>query len=62
MKPPTLILYVEADFSGAVRAAREFYVALREREVPTQLVLYPHEMHAIVESDCERDRRVRSIT
>ena len=61
VKTPTLILYGEAEIRIPFAQGREFYVALRERGVPTQLVLYPREFHTIVEPDHERDTWERSI-
>jgi len=62
VKTPTLILYGEAEIRVPFAQGREFYVALRERGVSTQLVLYPREMHTITEPDHERDTWQRSIS
>jgi dipeptidyl aminopeptidase/acylaminoacyl peptidase len=62
VKTPTLILHGEKDERVPVSQAIGFHRALRERDVPTQLVVYPREPHGIREYAHQVDllRRVRS--
>ncbi|HEY6408563.1 MAG TPA: prolyl oligopeptidase family serine peptidase, partial [Ktedonobacteraceae bacterium] len=46
---PTLILHGEADPAVPVAQAYAFYRALRERNVPVELVVYPREGHGVSE-------------
>ncbi len=46
---PTLILHGENDPCVPVNQAYEFYRALRERKVPTELAVYPREGHGVRE-------------
>jgi dipeptidyl aminopeptidase/acylaminoacyl peptidase len=55
VKTPTLIIHGEKDESVPVNQAYAFYRALRERAVPTELVVYPREGHSIRERDHLRD-------
>jgi dipeptidyl aminopeptidase/acylaminoacyl peptidase len=59
---PTLILHGEKDERVPVSQAIAFHRALRERDVPTQLVIYPREPHGLREYAHQVDllRRVRS--
>ena len=58
---PTLILYGAQDIRVPYSQGREFYVALREKGVPSRLVTYPREGHGFREPDHDRDRWMRSI-
>ena len=58
---PTLILYGAQDVRVPPPQGREFYFALKERGIPTQLVMYPREGHGFREPDHERDRWQRSM-
>ena len=46
---PTLILHGENDPAVPVAQAYAFYRALRERNVPVELVVYPREGHGLSE-------------
>jgi dipeptidyl aminopeptidase/acylaminoacyl peptidase/CubicO group peptidase (beta-lactamase class C family) len=45
VRTPTLLLHGEADLRCAVGQAQQWHTALRERGVPTELVLYPGGSH-----------------
>jgi dipeptidyl aminopeptidase/acylaminoacyl peptidase len=48
---PALILHGEDDAVVPVAQAYAFYRALRERNVPTECVIYPREGHGVAEHD-----------
>lgn len=48
VRTPTLILHGEADRRCPVGQAQQWHTALRERGVPTRLVLYPQATHAFI--------------
>lgn len=52
---PTLIVHGQEDQAVPVNQAYALYRALRERSVPTELVIYPREGHGIRERDHRRD-------
>ncbi|HEY7417393.1 MAG TPA: S9 family peptidase, partial [Ktedonobacteraceae bacterium] len=52
---PTLILHGENDPAVPVAQAYAFHRALRERNVPTELVVYPREGHGVSETAHVRD-------
>ncbi len=60
VRTPTLILHGEQDSCVPVGQAYEFFRALKEHQVPTQLVVYPREGHGIQERRHQEDvlRRV----
>ncbi|MGW2445777.1 serine hydrolase [Streptomyces sp. NPDC001675] len=45
---PTLLLHGAADLTCPVSQAQQWHTALREREVPTGLVLYPEGSHLLI--------------
>jgi dipeptidyl aminopeptidase/acylaminoacyl peptidase/CubicO group peptidase (beta-lactamase class C family) len=45
---PTLVYHAEADRRCPVGQAQQWHTALRERDVPTTLVLYPEEGHLFI--------------
>jgi dipeptidyl aminopeptidase/acylaminoacyl peptidase len=47
VRTPTLILHARDDRRCPLPMGRAFYQALRTRNVPTQMVIYPNEGHAI---------------
>ncbi|GER81726.1 MAG: S9 family peptidase [Thermogemmatispora sp.] len=57
---PTLILHGAEDDCVPVSQAHAFYRALRERGVPTELVIYPREGHGLRElaHQCDRHERI----
>lgn len=58
---PTLILHGEKDLCVPVNQAYAFYRALRERGVPTELVVYPREGHGFQERDHVKDMEERIL-
>ncbi|WP_376797550.1 alpha/beta fold hydrolase [Thermogemmatispora sp.] len=58
---PTLILHGAEDDCVPVSQAHAFYRALRERGVPTELVIYPREGHGLRELAHLRDREERLL-
>ncbi len=52
---PTLIIHGEQDACVPVNQAYALYYALRERAVPTELVVYPREGHGFAEHDHQLD-------
>src|SRR5262249_32867383 len=59
---PTLILHGEKDECVPVNQAYAFHRALRERDVPTELVVYPREGHGPREKShlCDLEGRMVS--
>ena len=57
---PTLILHGERDQDVPVEQSHLFFRALKEKGVPTELIIYPREFHAVVERDhiLDMSRRV----
>jgi dipeptidyl aminopeptidase/acylaminoacyl peptidase len=55
VKTPTLIVHGGADCCVPVTQSREFYRALVDRDVATELVIYPREGHAILEQSHQKD-------
>jgi dipeptidyl aminopeptidase/acylaminoacyl peptidase len=58
---PTLILHGEADPSVPVNQAYAFYRALRERDVPAELAVYPGEGHGVRDREHLRDLFARLL-
>lgn len=58
---PTLILHGEKDECVPVNQAYAFHRALKERGVPTELVIYPREGHGPKEKDHLRDLEERLV-
>jgi len=58
---PTLILHGEDDPAVPVAQAYAFYRALRERNVPVELVVYPREGHGLSEKAHLRDAIERQL-
>jgi len=58
---PTLICHGENDACVPVNQAYAFYRVLRERDVPTELAIYPREGHGLRERDHNRDLYERSL-
>lgn len=58
---PTLIVHGERDDCVPVNQAYAFHRALRERGVPTELVVYPREGHGLSERDHLSDLNARMI-
>jgi dipeptidyl aminopeptidase/acylaminoacyl peptidase len=58
---PTLFQCAEKDFNVPCLGAEQTYQALRVRDVPTQLVIYPGESHALSIPSYLRDRMQRNL-
>ena len=62
IRTPTLFYCAEADFNVPCQGSEQMYQALRSLEVPTQLVIYPGENHALRVPSYLRDRLERLLT
>jgi dipeptidyl aminopeptidase/acylaminoacyl peptidase len=58
---PTLFQCAEADVNVPCLGAEQMYQALRSRNVPTQLVVYPEESHQLTVPSYLRDRVARNL-
>ncbi len=58
---PTLFQCAEKDFNVPCLGAEQMYQALRARDVPTQLVIYPGEHHGLSIPSYLRDRMQRNL-
>lgn len=58
---PTLFYCAEDDFNVPCAGSEQMYQALRTREVPTQLVIYPGENHGLTVPSYLRDRLERHV-
>ncbi|MFC5569839.1 S9 family peptidase [Lysobacter yangpyeongensis] len=58
---PTLFQCAQEDFNVPCLGAEQMYQALRARDVPTQLVLYPGENHQLSVPSYLRDRMQRNL-
>ena len=58
---PTLFYCAEKDFNVPCLGAEQMYQALRSRDVPTRLVIYPGENHALSVPSYLRDRLERQL-
>jgi dipeptidyl aminopeptidase/acylaminoacyl peptidase len=58
---PTLILHGNEDRCTPLGQAQEFYAALTERGVPSELVVYPREGHGFQERDHRLDAARRTV-
>jgi dipeptidyl aminopeptidase/acylaminoacyl peptidase len=58
---PTLILHGEQDQCVPVNQSYAFYRALRERDIPTELAVYPREGHRIRERGHNLDMLRRQL-
>jgi dipeptidyl aminopeptidase/acylaminoacyl peptidase len=58
---PTLILHGEKDLCVPVNQAYGFHMALRERHVPVELVVYPREGHGVQEREHVQDMEERIL-
>lgn len=55
METPTLVLHGAADERVRLGQGRELYHALRARNIPVEMVVYPREPHGILERNHQRD-------
>ena len=60
-KTPTLVLVGDRDGECPAPQSYEFWHALRDRHVPTQLVVYPNEGHAFMNPTHRRDVMERAV-
>jgi len=58
---PTLFYCAEKDFNVPCLGSEQMYQALRSRDVPTVLVIYPGEYHPITVPSYRRDRMQRTL-
>jgi len=58
---PTLFYCAEQDFNVPCQGSEQMYQALRTLEVPTELVIYPGENHALTVPGYLRDRLTRHV-
>ncbi|MDQ6662484.1 MAG: S9 family peptidase [Chloroflexota bacterium] len=61
VQTPTLVVHGEEDACVPVNQAYAFYRALKECNVPTELVLYPREGHGLAERDHLKDYHERIL-
>jgi dipeptidyl aminopeptidase/acylaminoacyl peptidase len=61
VKTPTMILHGQADTRVPLAQAQEFYMALKERKVPVEFVVYPREGHGFTEPRHQVDRVQRYL-
>jgi len=61
VKTPTLVVVGDRDGECPAPQSFEFWHALRDMQVPTQLVVYPNEGHGFVSAEHRTDVLVRSI-
>lgn len=62
VRTPTLILHGAEDKVVPVAQAYEYYRALRDMSVPTEMVVYPREGHGISEQEHQRDMLQRILS
>jgi dipeptidyl aminopeptidase/acylaminoacyl peptidase len=61
VKTPTLVVVGDRDGECPAPQSFEFWHALRDQHVPTQLVVYPNEGHGFVDPDHRRDVLERAL-
>jgi dipeptidyl aminopeptidase/acylaminoacyl peptidase len=61
VKTPTMILHGQADTRVPIAQAKEFYQALKERDIPVEFVTYPRENHGFTEPRHIQDRIQRYL-
>jgi dipeptidyl aminopeptidase/acylaminoacyl peptidase len=61
VRTPTLVLVGDRDGECPAPQSFEFWHALRDQHVPTQLVVYPNEGHGFVDPAHSRDVMVRAV-
>ena len=62
VKTPTLVLHGDRDSEVPTPQGYEFWHALKALNVPTELVIYPDEGHAIAKPEHQRDIEQRLLT
>ena len=58
---PTLFLAGDKDFNVPLLNSEQMYQALKSRDVPTELVIYPDQYHGITRPSFQRDRYQRYL-
>ncbi len=61
VKTPTLVVVGDRDGECPAPQSYEFWHALRDQHVPTQLVIYPNEGHGFVNPEHSHDVMVRTV-
>jgi len=61
VKTPTMIMHGQVDTRVPLAQAQEFYMALKERNVPVEFVVYPREGHGFTEPRHNLDRVRRYV-
>ena len=61
VKTPTMIMHGQVDTRVPLAQAQEFYMALKERNVPVEFVVYPRENHGFTEPRHQMDRVQRYV-
>ena len=61
VKTPTMIMHGQVDTRVPIAQAQEFYMALKERKVPVEFVVYPRENHGFTEPRHQMDRVQRYV-
>jgi dipeptidyl aminopeptidase/acylaminoacyl peptidase len=61
VKTPTMIMHGQVDIRVPLAQAQEFYMALKERKVPVEFVVYPREGHGFTEPRHQMDRVQRYV-
>jgi dipeptidyl aminopeptidase/acylaminoacyl peptidase len=61
VKTPTMIMHGQADTRVPLAQAQEFYMALKEKNVPVEFVVYPREGHGFNEPRHNLDRVRRYV-
>ncbi|HSE21012.1 MAG TPA: S9 family peptidase [Pyrinomonadaceae bacterium] len=61
VKTPTMIMHGQIDTRVPLAQAQEFYMALKERRIPVEFVVYPRENHGFTEPRHQMDRVQRYV-
>ncbi|HYX27002.1 MAG TPA: S9 family peptidase [Pyrinomonadaceae bacterium] len=61
VKTPTMIMHGQVDTGVPIAQAQEFYMALKEMNVPVEFVVYPRENHGFTEPRHQMDRVRRYV-
>jgi dipeptidyl aminopeptidase/acylaminoacyl peptidase len=61
VKTPTMIMHGQVDTRVPLAQAQEFYMALKERKIPVEFVVYPRENHGFTEPRHQVDRVQRYV-
>jgi dipeptidyl aminopeptidase/acylaminoacyl peptidase len=61
VKTPTMIMHGQVDTRVPIAQAQEFYMALKEMNIPVEFVVYPRENHGFTEPRHQMDRVRRYV-